>query len=106
MRNQSSVLTGIVCPPCKLLIAACASAWLENFTKAQPVRREKIGERKDRQRRARERCGEDQGRETERRNIRELAWNITNNKMHSLPLSSCYLVYIMYSAICIFGAAV
>lgn len=35
------LLTGIVCPPCKLLMAACASAWLENFTKAQPEKREK-----------------------------------------------------------------
>lgn len=31
-------LTGIVCPPCKVLMAACASVWLENLTKAQPAK--------------------------------------------------------------------
>lgn len=35
--SKVRLLTGIVCPPCKLLMAACASPWLENLTKAQPV---------------------------------------------------------------------
>lgn len=70
---HSLLLTGIVCPPCKLLMAACASAWLENFTKAQPVYTEK--ERKRR----------------EGHNIREVALKM-GRKHHSLPLFSCYLV--------------
>jgi len=62
------VLTGIVCPPCKLLMAACASAWLENFTNAQPVNTEK-----------------------ERGKLRKMALNIWG-KYHSLPLCLCHLV--------------
>lgn len=45
---QSVLLTGIVCPPCKLLMAACASPWLENLTKAQPVCTEKQEKQKGR----------------------------------------------------------
>lgn len=32
-------LTGMVWLPCRLLMAACASAWLPYFTKAQPAGR-------------------------------------------------------------------
>lgn len=34
--KENCTLTGIVWLPCKLLIAACASWWELNFTKAQP----------------------------------------------------------------------
>lgn len=71
---QSVLLTGIVCPPCKLLMAACASAWLENLTKAQPVYTEK-GDKKEggAQHQGDGICGE--------------------KKHHLLPLFSCYLIY-------------
>lgn len=65
-------LTGIVCPPCRLLMAACASAWLENLTKAQPVYTEKEKQRGG---------AHHQGR----------ALNV-GRKHHSLPLFSCYLL--------------
>lgn len=44
---QSALLTGIVCPPCRLLMAACASPWLENLTKAQPVHTESRRDRRE-----------------------------------------------------------
>ena len=46
-QGKRLALTGMVWLPCRLLMAACASAWLPYFTKAQPKGREGTWERLD-----------------------------------------------------------
>lgn len=46
-QGVSLALTGMVWLPCRLLMAACASAWLPYFTKAQPKETEETWDRLD-----------------------------------------------------------